>query len=66
MFAVLTDGDALAAWFAEHADVALDEGRYGFWGRYTPECPGPDEGRHPITALEAGERLEFAWSLRAG
>lgn len=66
VFAALTDGDALAAWFAEHADVALDERRYDFWGRYTPECPGPAEGRHPITTLEEGERLGFGWTLRGG
>lgn len=66
VYAALTGGDALRGWFAEHADVALDERRYDFWGRYTPECPDRDAGRHPITALQEGERIEFVWTLRGG
>ncbi len=64
VFAALTDGDALTAWFAEHADVSLDAGRYDFWGRYTPECPPREAGHHPITGLERDERFEFRWTLR--
>lgn len=66
VFAALTDGDALAAWFAEHADVALDDGRYDFWGRFTPECPDREAGRHRITTLEKSRRFEFEWTLRGG
>jgi len=66
VFAALTDDDALAAWFAEHADVALDERRYDFWGRYTPECPDRATGRHRLSALEEGTRFEYGWTLRGG
>ena len=31
-WAALTDNAALAAWYAEHADVDLAAGRYDFWG----------------------------------
>lgn len=66
VFAALTDGEELAGWFAEHADVALDERRYDFWGRYTPECPDREGGRHRVRALENGAGFEFAWTLRGG
>lgn len=66
VFTALTDGDELAAWFAEHADVALEDGRYDFWGRYTPECPDREAGRHGITSLDEGTAFEFEWTLRNG
>ena len=38
-WAALTDSAALQAWFAEHAAIDLDEGRYDFWGQYTVGTP---------------------------
>lgn len=58
----LTEGDQLEQWFAKHADVSMDDGRYGFWGRLTPEHPDRPQGR----LLEAipNEKLRFEWTLR--
>jgi uncharacterized protein YndB with AHSA1/START domain len=53
----LTDADTLTEWFAESADVALDEGRYHFWGRYTPF------GAEPRQQLDGTDPLRFTWNL---
>ncbi len=53
----LTDADALAEWFAESAEVDLDEGRFQFWGRYTPHGDGPHQ------QLVSAEPLRFRWDL---
>lgn len=54
----LTDADALRAWFAEHADVALPD-TYEFWGRYTPDGDKPRQ-----RLLHAADHtLRFAWVL---
>ena len=53
----LTDADTLTEWFAESADVALDEGRYHFWGRYTPF------GAEPHQQLVEADPLRFTWDL---
>jgi uncharacterized protein YndB with AHSA1/START domain len=64
VYAALTDNKALGVWFAETADVSMDDLRYDFWGRYTPEDPGRDESNHPIVAVEADRRLVYGWNLR--
>jgi uncharacterized protein YndB with AHSA1/START domain len=63
IFAALTAPAALATWFAESADVALAEGRYDFWGRFTPEVPDREAGRHPLLAAEPDRRLSFGWRV---
>ena len=62
VYRALTEGDQLEQWFAEHADVSMDDGRYGFWGRLTPENPDRPVGR----LLEAipNAKLRFEWTLR--
>ncbi|MCZ6530159.1 MAG: SRPBCC family protein [Chloroflexi bacterium] len=62
VYRALTEGDQLEQWFAEHADVSMEDGRYGFWGRLTPEHPDRPQGR----LLEAipNEKLRFEWTLR--
>jgi uncharacterized protein YndB with AHSA1/START domain len=60
VYTALTDAAALRAWLAEHAEVALDSGVFGFWGRFTP---GGERGRQRLLAAEPGERLRFAWTL---
>lgn len=40
VYKALTDGEQLGQWFAEHVDVSLEDGRFGFWGRLTPGTPG--------------------------
>jgi uncharacterized protein YndB with AHSA1/START domain len=64
VFAALTDSRALEAWFAEKADVSLEEKRYDFWGRFTPENPDREAGRHKLVQVERDRRLVFEWRLR--
>jgi uncharacterized protein YndB with AHSA1/START domain len=61
VYAALTDAAALRAWLAEHAEVALDQGKYEFWGRFTPEG---ERGRQRLLAFEPGRRLSFSWRLQ--
>jgi uncharacterized protein YndB with AHSA1/START domain len=35
VFQVCLDPEALKKWFAEHASVSVEEGRYDLWGRNT-------------------------------
>ncbi|MGQ0838101.1 SRPBCC family protein [Actinokineospora sp.] len=57
----LTDAHALRMWFAEHAECALADGRFAFWGRYTPFGAEPRQ-----RLLSAGEnRLRFGWTIDA-
>ncbi|MFG1704508.1 SRPBCC domain-containing protein [Nonomuraea sp. M3C6] len=54
----LTDPATLRIWLAEHAEVELP-GRFGFWGRTTPEGDAPHQ-----RLLHADERtVRFAWLL---
>ncbi|WP_433433928.1 SRPBCC domain-containing protein [Nonomuraea sp. CA-141351] len=54
----LTDPVVLRIWLAEHAEVELP-GRFGFWGRTTPEGDAPHQ-----RLLHADERtVRFAWLL---
>ncbi len=53
----------LPDWFCEHADVSLNEKRYDYWGRYTPETPDRDAGRHPLLAAEANAALRYTWHV---
>jgi uncharacterized protein YndB with AHSA1/START domain len=55
--------DHLPTWFAEYADISLADERYDFWGRYTPETPDRESGRHPLVSYEGGKRLSFRWHL---
>ena len=64
VFAALTESAALETWFAEHAAVSLDDERYDFWGRFTPETPSQEEGRRDIQLVELGRRLRYTWPLR--
>lgn len=63
VYAALTDSDKLTAWFAEYAQVALDQKRYDFWGRFTPETPTRETGHHPLVHLDAGAGLAYHWTL---
>jgi uncharacterized protein YndB with AHSA1/START domain len=58
VYAALTDAAALEAWLAEHADVSLDQGRFEFWGRFTPEG---ERGRQRLISLDPGKGLSFRW-----
>lgn len=63
VYKALTSAEALETWFAEGAEVDLPAGRYDFWGRYTPETPDREQGRHEIIASEQNSLLRFAWPL---
>jgi len=65
LFHALTSAPELTRWFCEHAEVSLEERRYDFWGRFTPEAPDRDHGRHPLLAVEPDRRLTFGWRLCA-
>jgi uncharacterized protein YndB with AHSA1/START domain len=54
VFHALIDPRELEVWFAEHAEVSLDAGRFDFWGRYSPETPSREDGWHRVLALEPG------------
>ncbi|RZQ65576.1 SRPBCC family protein [Amycolatopsis suaedae] len=60
VYAALTDAGALRVWLAEHAEVSLPEGRYEFWGRYTPQG---ERGRQWLVEAEPGRALRFGWRL---
>lgn len=60
VYRALTDQAALEAWLAEHADVDLDDERYEFWGRYTPDG---ERGRQRLLAAEPDRLLRFAWTI---
>jgi len=64
VFQACTQTDELMSWFAEHANIALTEGHYDFWGRLTPESPTPEQGRHRLLSWEADRFLAFVWPLR--
>jgi uncharacterized protein YndB with AHSA1/START domain len=63
VYNALTHAESLETWFAEHADVDVAARRYDFWGRYTPETPDREQGRHEIIAAEQDSHLRFAWPL---
>ena len=63
VYNALTSAEALETWFAESAEVDLPARRYDFWGRYTPETPDREQGRHEIIAAEQDSLLRFAWPL---
>ncbi|WP_188191502.1 SRPBCC family protein [Nonomuraea sp. SYSU D8015] len=54
----LTDPAVMRIWLAEHAEVELP-GRFGFWGRTTPEGDAPHQ-----RLVHADERtVRFSWLL---
>ncbi len=56
----LTDTEALKRWFVEEADIALDQDRYDFWGRFTPGNPGRQAGKHPLVTADP---LHYRWQI---
>jgi uncharacterized protein YndB with AHSA1/START domain len=64
VFQALAESKELEQWFAEKAFVSPGEKRYDFWGRFTPEAPGPEAGRHRLLAFEPPARLGFNWRVR--
>ena len=63
VYAALIDGDALRAWFAEEASVALDAGRYEFSGRYILGTPEPGQPEMKLYEVQPGRKLVYGWPL---
>jgi len=63
VYQALTDGEQLSQWFAEHVDVSLGDGRFGFWGKLTPGTPNQEHGQHRLLGYGEGE-LKFEWEFR--
>jgi uncharacterized protein YndB with AHSA1/START domain len=61
---LLTKNEELTKWFCEHADVTLKEKRFDFWGKFTPQNPARDEGRHAIVDATPGKSIRFRWDVR--
>ncbi len=55
--------DELALWFAENSNVSIQEKRYDFWGRFTPEAPAREQGRHPLYEAETNHTLKYGWHI---
>lgn len=66
VFGALTEKERVEAWFAEAADIDLSQNRYDFWGRFTPETPERDRGRHPVLDWKAGEQVRYQWQTQYG
>jgi uncharacterized protein YndB with AHSA1/START domain len=61
IYQALTEG--LSEWFAEYTEVSIPESRYDFWGRYTPDAPTADQGRHPLQTARLNQALQYGWLL---
>lgn len=61
VFDALTTTSALETWLAERADANVDEGRFEFWGRFTPEG---ERARQELLEAERPSSLRFAWTLQ--
>lgn len=61
VYYALVDPPALTTWFAEAAEVDVPNGRYEFWGRYTPNGK---RGRQRLWAYEPDRMLRLGWSLQ--
>ena len=61
VYAALTSPAALQTWLAEHAEVALDDGVFEFWGRYTPDG---ERGRQRLLSVQPGRGLSFSWLVQ--
>ena len=64
LFELLIDPKPLSIWFAENTEISVEEDRYNFWGKHTPDNPAEKEGRHKITAFEQDSMLSYEWKLR--
>ncbi|MFZ0545229.1 MAG: SRPBCC domain-containing protein [Candidatus Promineifilaceae bacterium] len=66
VFEALTDTEMVMGWFAESAEIDLAQGRYDYWGRFTPETPDREAGCHPILAVTLNEAIRYQWQTEQG
>ena len=64
IYSALVSGDELTQWFAEYADVSLEDERYDFWGKLTPGTPAREAGRNTLLRYEKDQELKFSWTFR--
>ena len=64
VFAALTESSALEGWFAEHAEVSRESGRFAFWGKYTSGNPDREEGSGRLLGWKQDAELSFEWRAR--
>lgn len=64
IYQALVSGDELTQWFAEYADISLEDGRYDFWGKLTPGAPDKMAGHNKILGYEPDQELKFSWTFR--
>jgi uncharacterized protein YndB with AHSA1/START domain len=60
VYRALTEADALQTWLADHADAAVDQGRFAFWGSHVPQG---ESARQRLVGATPGAALAFAWTL---
>jgi uncharacterized protein YndB with AHSA1/START domain len=61
VFDALTTTSALETWLAERADADVEQGRFEFWGRFTPEG---ERARQELLDADRPRSLRFAWTLQ--
>jgi uncharacterized protein YndB with AHSA1/START domain len=64
VFEALSANAALTTWFAEAAEIAPETHSFDFWGRYTPETPCREGGRHPLFNWDPERGVAFGWNVR--
>lgn len=64
IFAALTDEAELTCWFAEHAEIDLQEGgSFRFWGRNTYCTPARWQSKQKVVRVEAPSLVVFSWPV---
>ncbi len=63
VFEALVEPELLQQWFAEFAEVSVEEKSFDFWGRFTPQTPDREGGSHELRAVESDRLLQFVWHL---
>ena len=63
VYQALTTTTALTHWFAEFADVDIENGRYNFWGKNIPGTPNQEQGQHPLTNYQPNQCLTYQWPM---
>jgi len=64
VYRALTEPDGLTNWFAERAEISLENNCYDFWGKNTPDNPDREAGRHRIIRVIPNQLIEFDWTFR--
>ncbi|MBI5927944.1 MAG: SRPBCC domain-containing protein [Chloroflexi bacterium] len=65
IFRALTESSTLTTWFAEYADVSIPDSRYNFWGRFTPETPDYEQGKHPLLESTLNRSFKYGWRFHS-